>query len=58
MSRTAWSGELGREWTDREVTSMSDYHAPQQNHERFFHLIDPDDDELSFARTLLPVSVQ
>jgi uncharacterized glyoxalase superfamily protein PhnB len=26
--------------------------------ERFFHLIDPDDHELSFARPLLPVSVQ
>ena len=26
--------------------------------ERFFHLIDPDGHELSFARPLLPVSVQ
>ena len=26
--------------------------------ERFFHLVDPDGHELSFARPLLPVSVQ
>ena len=26
--------------------------------ERFFHLIDPDGHELSFAKPLLPVSVQ
>ena len=34
--------------------------APQDAEwgERFFHLIDPDGHELSFARPLLPVSVQ
>jgi hypothetical protein len=48
---------LGTHEMPRAVRSATVPHDAEWG-ERFFYLIDPDGHELSFARALLPVSVQ